>query len=58
MQIKHDKYSQYLLTAPYSYTNTHMADHIEKLSHDRVNRFLKREELIQVAASPRLSVKF
>ena len=45
MQIYYEKYSQYLLIAPYNYTNTHMADHSEKLSHDSVNRFLKREEL-------------
>ena len=45
MQIKYEKYSQYLLTTPYNYTNTHMADHVEKLSHDSVNRFLKKELL-------------
>jgi len=45
MQINYEKYSEYLLTSPYNYTNTHMADPISDLSHDSVNRFLKREEL-------------
>lgn len=45
MQITHAEYAQYLLTTPYNYTNTHMADHSEKLSHDSVNRFLNGEEL-------------
>jgi len=45
MQKNYEKYSEYLLTSPYNYTNTHMADHISGLSHDSVNRFLKREKL-------------
>ena len=45
MQINYAKYSEYLLITPYNFTNTHMADHIEELSHDSINRFLKREEL-------------
>ena len=45
MQINYENYSEYLLSSPYNYTNTHMADHISGLSHDNVNRFLKREEL-------------
>lgn len=45
MQVHYPSYSEYLLTSPYNYTNTHMADHSENLSHDSINRFLKREEL-------------
>lgn len=45
MQIDYRNYSEYLLISPYNYTNTHMADHTKDLSHDKINRFLKREEL-------------
>jgi len=45
MQINHEKYSEYLLTSLYSYSNTHVADHISDLSHDSVNRFLRRGKL-------------
>lgn len=45
MRPTYEGYSSYLLTSPYNYTNTHMADHTLGLSHDSINRFLKREEL-------------
>ena len=33
-------YCQYLLSSPKNYTLTHYADHVEGLSHDRINRHL------------------
>jgi hypothetical protein len=33
-------YAQYLLSSQINYTQTHFADHVEGLSHDRVNRYL------------------
>ncbi len=38
-------YCQYLLCSPLNYTLTNMADHIEGLSHDKLNRTLRGEEL-------------
>ena len=37
------KYVEYLISTPFNYTSTHMADHQEQISHDMVNRFLSRE---------------
>lgn len=37
-------YIEYLLHTPFNYTCTNLADHSEKLSHDRVNRFLCNEK--------------
>jgi len=39
-------YCQYLLSSQINYTLTNLADHLEPLSHDRVNRYLRREKLI------------
>jgi len=38
-------YCQYLLSSPVNYTLTNMADHVENLSHDRINRYLRNEKL-------------
>lgn len=38
-------YCQYLLSSQINYTLTNLADHLESLSHDRVNRYLRREKL-------------
>jgi hypothetical protein len=38
-------YCQYLLSTPINYTLTNFADHLENLSHDRVNRYLRQEKL-------------
>lgn len=38
-------YCQYLLCSPVNYTLTNMADHVEGLSHDKINRYLRGEEL-------------
>lgn len=42
-------YCQYLLSSPINYTVTNLADHLDGISHDRINRYLRSEKL-----SPRL----
>jgi hypothetical protein len=47
---KHNKatrlnYCQFLLSSQTNYTITHYADHVEELSHDVVNRYLRDEKL-------------
>jgi len=42
-------YCQYLLSSPINYTVTNLADHLDGISHDRINRYLRGEKL-----SPRL----
>ena len=38
-------YCQYLLSSPINYTVTNMADHLDGISHDRINRYLRGEKL-------------
>ncbi len=38
-------YCQYLLSSQINYTLTHLADHLGSLSHDQINRYLRREKL-------------
>jgi hypothetical protein len=38
-------YCQYLLSSQINYTLTNMADHLQKWSHDTMNRYLKGEKL-------------
>jgi hypothetical protein len=38
-------YCQYLLSSQINYTLTNLADHLETISHDRINRYLRREKL-------------
>ncbi len=35
-------YIEYLLRTPRNYTCTHLAEHLSHVSHDQVNRFLRR----------------
>ncbi|HEX8429571.1 MAG TPA: transposase [Hymenobacter sp.] len=35
-------YIEYLLSTPRNYTCTHLADHLPAVSHDQVNRFLRK----------------
>ncbi len=35
-------YIEYLLSTPRNYTCTHLAEHLSQVSHDQVNRFLRR----------------
>lgn len=38
-------YCQYLLSSHNNYTLTNFADHLQKLSHDQINRYLKTEKI-------------
>ncbi len=38
-------YCQYLLSSPVNYTITNLADHLEEVSHDRINQYLANEKL-------------
>mgnify|MGYP001792606172 CR=1 FL=1 len=38
-------YCQSLLSSPVNYTVTNLADHLDGISHDRINRYLRGEEL-------------
>jgi hypothetical protein len=38
-------YCQYLLSSQINYTLTNLAAHLEPISHDRINRYLRREKL-------------
>jgi hypothetical protein len=38
-------YCQYLLSSPINYTMTNLADHLDGISHDRINRYLRGEKL-------------
>jgi hypothetical protein len=45
MSFNHVDYCQYLLSSQTNYTLTNLASHLEKISHDTINRYLKNEEL-------------
>jgi hypothetical protein len=36
---------QYLLSRQINYTLTNLADHLETISHDQINQYLRREKL-------------
>jgi hypothetical protein len=38
-------YCQYLLSSPSNYTLTNLAEHLDDVSHDRINRYLRQEKL-------------
>jgi hypothetical protein len=38
-------YCQYLLSSQINYTLTNLAKHLEVISHERINRYLKNEKL-------------
>ncbi len=38
-------YCQYLLSSPINYTVTNLANHLDGISHDRINRYLQVEKL-------------
>lgn len=39
------QYIEYLLSTPFNYTCTNLADHVADVSHDQVNRFLRQRVL-------------
>jgi hypothetical protein len=45
MSFNHVDYCQYLLSSQTNYTLTNLASHLEKFSHDTINRYLRNEEL-------------
>lgn len=45
MTISRLDYCHYLLSAQINYTLTNFADHTEKISHDRINRYLNGDKL-------------
>jgi DDE superfamily endonuclease len=49
MKFSQLDYCQYLLSSQINYTITNLAEHIKKISHDQINRYLRTEKL-----SPRL----
>jgi len=38
-------YCQYLLVNPVNYTSTHFDEHMDSISHDAINRFLREEKI-------------
>jgi hypothetical protein len=38
-------YCQYLFSSPINYTLTNLAEHLDNVSHDRINRYLRAEEI-------------
>ncbi len=38
-------YCQYLLSSQINYSLTNLAEHLEQISHDKINRYLKNEKL-------------
>jgi len=38
-------YCQYLLSGPINYTVTNLANHLDGISHDQINRYLRGEKL-------------
>jgi hypothetical protein len=45
MSFTKPDYCQYLLSSPINYSVTNLADHLDGISHDRINRYLRGEKL-------------
>jgi len=45
MKLTRLDYCRFLLTSPFNYTQTYFADHVEGLSHDKVNRIMREIEV-------------
>ena len=45
MKFTKVNYCQYLLSSQINYTLTNLAEHLEQISHDKINRYLKNEKL-------------
>jgi len=45
MSFNYEGYCQYLLSSQANYTLTHLAEHLQKFSHDTINRYLRNEQL-------------
>ena len=44
-EFNYIKYCQYLISSQKNYTITNLADHLEKVSHDQINPYLKNIDL-------------
>ncbi len=45
MEFNYIKYCQYLISIQTNYTLTNLANHLEKVSHAQINRYLKNLDL-------------
>jgi len=45
MSFNYEYYCQYLLSSQTNYTLTNLAEHLQKFSHDTINRYLRNEQL-------------
>lgn len=45
MNFNYIKYCQYLISSQKNYTLTNLADHLKKISYDRINRYLTNVDL-------------
>jgi hypothetical protein len=45
MKFTKINYCQYLLSSQINYTITNLAEHLQNVSHDRINRYLRKEKL-------------
>ena len=45
MSFNYEDYCQYLLSSKTNYTLTNLAEHLQKFSHDTINRYLRNEQL-------------
>lgn len=45
MRFTKINYCQYLLSRQINYTLTNLAEHLESISHDKINRYLRGEKL-------------
>lgn len=45
MDFDYIKYCQYLRSSHKNYTITNLANHIQRVSHDQINRYLKNLDL-------------
>jgi len=44
MTITKQQYVEYVISTPINYTCTNLAAHLEQVSHDAVNDYLRREK--------------
>ena len=44
MKITKQRYVEYVISTPINYTCTNLATHLEQVSHDAVNDYLRREK--------------
>ena len=43
MKITKQRYVEYIISTPVNYTCTNLADHLDNISHDAINDYLRRE---------------